>query len=1209
MRFLYLIYLNVLLLCLITRQLPAQIPVLPAPTSEIAIAERAFMVAQKDTNHWKERFTALFYLEDAYAPFLDIEYAKYGFTYHLTESFSTQWRKETFNLIHEFDSLKALRQYDTNLQCRLYSRWNVIYRYKLCNDNWNDLADQLLAKDLPKSLMYRLQNYSLLRRLKDTTSSFFIQQVCSLVECQNSAAKAVENTMLLNAVYNAAYNQYVKCYNKKIPTDSAYHQVYWYRDASDAQATMTLANILRLQGDNYLNLQKFTQAETAYTQSLYLCYQKNQFDIDFMRKYVGITNFRAANRCDALLQPVVQISTLTGILRLYQRRYQFQAGLELLNNYWKSGSNPNKNEAFGKEKIQFALAAIDFCKLSIDFYKPSAAHNPISVAQIHESQRIMSDFVAVVKSSNVLFEQKKQFHQKGMKEAFGALSLFVEEINWTTDPDIYLLQLHDLLFTCNLMGVRAELNRITMKDFMEAQLTKQEAQKIQLLKQQKQKYASTITPSLVNFNFKTKSLPSNSIEKALESTNVGDILLFHDYDYDKIKSYYQDASAIIDSLDYKGTGYNYVMVRRCEIDFALGNYFIAKQRVKKIIELLAKERYAPTAQSIQSQRLENIWRLKKTKISDVKGYFEPTANRILTKIEVAQSQSEVKKLTKEIKDFTYASTFNDGLNFVEPFIPDPINYKIMNVEALDRVFDATASFLCSHLDTNAVQALYNMILMGKGMDLAESNSFHHYFKSVKDSSVQKKMLELIQVQRNAYLKKPNVKQYYSQRSLYSDTREALAKIAPEWNAAYRATNKSKKVRAWLQKKWQHVQNELQPQEVAIEIIHFRWYNGYTPTDSIVYYAVILRKDEPYPTVLRLFAEKAFSKLLDKTQSSDAATTIEGLYVGHAEQLYQFIWQPLEISNVLKNCKTIYLASSGLLHRISFAALRPDTSQPMIGERYRLEILNSTRELHVPNTQLQLPQKNLSAVLFGDVQYNFDSTSLTNGFRKRGIQPNLTLRSMPEVDPSNCNIDRLDASRFEVEQIDRLLRSKSHGNIQLYTGFEASEEVFRSAVHNEPTIIHCSTHGIYRATESALMSNQALQNNYLLLAGCKRAICEQALPLPNLEDGLLTAAEVAHLALKNTQLVVLAACETGLGDLHGRDGVFGLARAFKLAGATYQLVSLWKVQDAETADFMSLFYENALIGVPIQEAFFKTQMTFKHRFPNEPHKWAAWVLIH
>lgn len=101
-------------------------------------------------------------------------------------------------------------------------------------------------------------------------------------------------------------------------------------------------------------------------------------------------------------------------------------------------------------------------------------------------------------------------------------------------------------------------------------------------------------------------------------------------------------------------------------------------------------------------------------------------------------------------------------------------------------------------------------------------------------------------------------------------------------------------------------------------------------------------------------------------------------------------------------------------------------------------------------------------------------------------------------------------------------------------------------------------------------------------------------------------EIAQMDLSNTDLVVLSACETALGDLQGNEGVIGLQRAFKMAGVKQMIVSLWRIPDKETTELMTLFYHNWLHGQPAREALRTAQMKMKKKYP--PYYWAAFVLV-
>jgi len=112
-----------------------------------------------------------------------------------------------------------------------------------------------------------------------------------------------------------------------------------------------------------------------------------------------------------------------------------------------------------------------------------------------------------------------------------------------------------------------------------------------------------------------------------------------------------------------------------------------------------------------------------------------------------------------------------------------------------------------------------------------------------------------------------------------------------------------------------------------------------------------------------------------------------------------------------------------------------------------------------------------------------------------------------------------------------------------------------------------------------------------------------------EDGILSADEVAKMNLVGTELVVMSACETGLGAVNNSEGVFGLQRAFKLAGAQTLIMSLWKVDDRGTVDIMNEFYKNWLAGKSKQEAFKEAQRSMRsNTHYASPYYWAAFVMM-
>lgn len=201
-----------------------------------------------------------------------------------------------------------------------------------------------------------------------------------------------------------------------------------------------------------------------------------------------------------------------------------------------------------------------------------------------------------------------------------------------------------------------------------------------------------------------------------------------------------------------------------------------------------------------------------------------------------------------------------------------------------------------------------------------------------------------------------------------------------------------------------------------------------------------------------------------------------------------------------------------------------------------------------------------------------------------------------------------------------LLSKHDFKCTTKSGYDASERLFKQiGVHApSPQVLHLATHGFFfpdpkQAAQNLLdepifkLSENPMIRSGLILAGANH-VWQGNEQIEGTEDGILTAYEISQMNLTNTELVVLSACETGLGDIQGNEGVFGLQRAFKMAGAKYLIMSLWQVPDFQTQDLMTTFYEKWLEeGLEIPAAFREAQMEMKEKYEN-PYFWAGFVLV-
>ena len=196
--------------------------------------------------------------------------------------------------------------------------------------------------------------------------------------------------------------------------------------------------------------------------------------------------------------------------------------------------------------------------------------------------------------------------------------------------------------------------------------------------------------------------------------------------------------------------------------------------------------------------------------------------------------------------------------------------------------------------------------------------------------------------------------------------------------------------------------------------------------------------------------------------------------------------------------------------------------------------------------------------------------------------------------------------------------------RLITDITGTEESFKSLAGSPIDIIHLATHGFFWSEEDAnkrsyvtfLNPNNrgqqseedyALTRSGLFFSGANIGLQGEALP-DDVEDGVLTALELSNMNLGRVDMVVMSACESGLGETSG-EGVFGLQRGFKLAGANTLLMSLWKVDDTATHKLMTEFYRNYLSGKSKQESLTLAQQ-FLRNDPeySDPEYWAAFILL-
>lgn len=335
-------------------------------------------------------------------------------------------------------------------------------------------------------------------------------------------------------------------------------------------------------------------------------------------------------------------------------------------------------------------------------------------------------------------------------------------------------------------------------------------------------------------------------------------------------------------------------------------------------------------------------------------------------------------------------------------------------------------------------------------------------------------------------------------------------------------------------------------------------------------AVVLSKEYPSGLTIPISSVKKIKDIIadDGRFANDA----------HGET----VWR--RVLNVIGDKKKIFFAPDGLLNNIGIEYLQVD-GMPL-SDQIELTRLTSTREIVRDHKSSPLQY----AALFGGIDY-----------LEEGAEASDKRKYSDSEKRGGLSFSTLDNTKREVDEIYSILRKHTKKTFE-YKGRNASKTEFLSQDQiNSLGLLHIATHGKY-IDDNESADSEAMDKSILAFAGANLYIDLKD------NDGIATASEIARMSLHDCDLVVLSACESGLGKL-GSDGVFGLQRGFKNAGVQSLLVSLNEVADAVTADMMIAFYHNLFgsSGISKREALRAAQKEIRAKYPDDD-TWASFILI-
>ena len=337
---------------------------------------------------------------------------------------------------------------------------------------------------------------------------------------------------------------------------------------------------------------------------------------------------------------------------------------------------------------------------------------------------------------------------------------------------------------------------------------------------------------------------------------------------------------------------------------------------------------------------------------------------------------------------------------------------------------------------------------------------------------------------------------------------------------------------------------------------------------------------------------------------------------YGNQLYDKLWKP--ILPFVRGRETVYIVPDGILHLLPFDAIVDDQQEYLI-QHYHLNILSSARDIVVP----PLPAATGEFTIFAGPDYDIENKKeeIKKASGKRGANIDRGMR-ISSHGLRSLSFEPLDGAEIEGETIAKITSDQKQ-TVLMLTQKQAEESALR-AFSQPPKMLHIATHGFFLKAEERLkrrllsasrggrQTTPPPGDNPLLRAGLAFAGINSNAPflgdIDTDNDGVLTAMEVLGLKLSGTQLVVLSACETGVGEIHAGEGVYGLRRSFQEAGVHSVVNSLWPVSDEGTRLLMTDFYNELYQGLSPREALRNAQISMLDSEWNHPYYWAAFVVV-
>lgn len=366
---------------------------------------------------------------------------------------------------------------------------------------------------------------------------------------------------------------------------------------------------------------------------------------------------------------------------------------------------------------------------------------------------------------------------------------------------------------------------------------------------------------------------------------------------------------------------------------------------------------------------------------------------------------------------------------------------------------------------------------------------------------------------------------------------------------------------------------------------------YWDADTIKYGAFVFSSRMTNPVLIDLFTEKY---LQQEAFLSDNKVNYN-FFKDKTKENFRMVWGKL--TSYMNNYTNVYFSADGLLNKLAIEYLC-DENKISVSERYNLH-----RVFHLADIKSSSDIGNNYAILG---VHNHDNPTIQD--------KELAIRGGEWI-----NLDNVIP---EVSSINTMLSSSTKGTVSVYAVDDSVRESFVKSLNEKPiTLLHVATHAFYYNHDDlnnavmkhqidAPMAERALKADNTSLSGLvlrNGNKYRKMIDLPEKEDDILTSEEIENMSFPNLKLTVLSACQTGLGDVDG-EGVWGLQRAFRIAGTQSLICTLDYVDDFWTQRFMKEFYESLAQGQTIYKSFYDARNSIYKENMSNPKIWAKFILI-